>query len=390
MSGIPVYCEQCGAPLAPGLRFCEACGHPAPRVFCEQCGARLAPGVGFCEECGSPVGAPTPQTPAPIQAPLPAGGHTPQPVWVAPAAPPVALPSSARRGAAAAPHRARKRSKRGLVLFLALLVLLIGAAAAVVLWYSGLLAGLSNPVILIATSTPTADVVIVVVTPPPPSPTATVMAPPTAEAPTATPAPTQALPSTDLPKRELLLQDALSANHIGWPEGESAELATNYYFEGDRYHMRMGMSGIQAISLPSPDRPDLWRFADFIYEVNATLVEGAGGQAYGLVFRHQDNDNYYLFEVNPLGGFQCSKVFQGSLNLLIDWTDHPAIRPGYDTNRLGVMARGGELSFYVNGVEVGAVSDGDLPEGKIGLAVVTYANGPVHASFGDLGVWAVR
>jgi hypothetical protein len=43
----------------------------------------------------------------------------------------------------------------------------------------------------------------------------------------------------------------------------------------------------------------------------------------------------------------------------------------------------------VNGVEVGSFVDESLVEGKVGLSVVTYANGPVGATFANLGVWSI-
>ncbi len=51
-------CANCGVALAPGTRFCQECGTPAPvaapqKRFCANCGKELAPAVRFCPECGA-------------------------------------------------------------------------------------------------------------------------------------------------------------------------------------------------------------------------------------------------------------------------------------------------------------------------------------------------
>ncbi|MGN0412333.1 MAG: zinc ribbon domain-containing protein [Lachnospiraceae bacterium] len=55
-------CRNCGAPLAPGVKFCARCGAPAPALaptqapgnvsFCPSCGNAVAPGTRFCMSCG--------------------------------------------------------------------------------------------------------------------------------------------------------------------------------------------------------------------------------------------------------------------------------------------------------------------------------------------------
>lgn len=48
-------CAACGAGLAPGAKFCAACGTPvSQKAFCTTCGAELAPGAKFCSQCGTP------------------------------------------------------------------------------------------------------------------------------------------------------------------------------------------------------------------------------------------------------------------------------------------------------------------------------------------------
>jgi len=65
-------CPSCGSPMAPGQRFCGACGAQLS-ANCSYCGAAINPGARFCLNCGAPVGGGGPQQP-----PQP-GGYPQQP-----------------------------------------------------------------------------------------------------------------------------------------------------------------------------------------------------------------------------------------------------------------------------------------------------------------------
>jgi hypothetical protein len=56
----PVRCA-CGAPLVPGVHFCQHCGRPAPDaavVACAACGHALPADAMFCAQCGAAAAAP--------------------------------------------------------------------------------------------------------------------------------------------------------------------------------------------------------------------------------------------------------------------------------------------------------------------------------------------
>ena len=46
-------CIACGQPLAPGSRFCPACGAKQEALQCVKCGAPLQAGAKFCPQCGA-------------------------------------------------------------------------------------------------------------------------------------------------------------------------------------------------------------------------------------------------------------------------------------------------------------------------------------------------
>ena len=51
-----LHCNNCGAELASGTKFCTKCGtkvEEAQKMFCPQCGNEIMPGAKFCTKCGA-------------------------------------------------------------------------------------------------------------------------------------------------------------------------------------------------------------------------------------------------------------------------------------------------------------------------------------------------
>lgn len=51
-----LHCNNCGAELASGTKFCPKCGakvEEAQKMFCSQCGNEIMPGAKFCTKCGA-------------------------------------------------------------------------------------------------------------------------------------------------------------------------------------------------------------------------------------------------------------------------------------------------------------------------------------------------
>ena len=71
-------CPNCGAPVAPGQRFCGNCGGQLS-TGCPYCGAVIGPGARFCANCGAAAGGVAPQQPGWGQ--QQPGWGQPQPGW---------------------------------------------------------------------------------------------------------------------------------------------------------------------------------------------------------------------------------------------------------------------------------------------------------------------
>lgn len=104
-------------------------------------------------------------------------------------------------------------------------------------------------------------------------------------------------------------------------------------------------------------------FTDFDLLVQARAVAGPLDNGYGVIFRAQDPDNYYMFLVSSDGYYQVQRAVEGEARILSDWIPSDLVNQGLDEeNWLRVVAQGSTFRFYVNGQPVELCVPDD-PEG---------------------------
>ena len=133
-------------------------------------------------------------------------------------------------------------------------------------------------------------------------------------------------------------------------------------------------------------------FADGIYEVEAKHESGIVDNGFVMLFRVDvEQQRFYMFKVSSDGYVFIGRCNEGcsEVNSLVatDWFSSSAINQGEEaTNVLRVIASGSEMSFFVNGEEVGQASDEVLTQGDIGLMAETFAPGGLQVAFDNFSV----
>lgn len=137
---------------------------------------------------------------------------------------------------------------------------------------------------------------------------------------------------------------------------------------------------------------DVAVYEDLALEVDASAVAGPTDNSYGLVFRYADRFNYYAFDISSDGWYQLL-VRQGSseedaaLRKLVDWTQSDQIRTGLNQiNRVGVVARGNQISVLINGQTVNQVTDATHARGRVGVIAGSFGETGVQVAFDNLVV----
>lgn len=169
-----------------------------------------------------------------------------------------------------------------------------------------------------------------------------------------------------------------------WTAGEGAN-SIGQIVEGT-YEMSSDLSGDSFWATAGRN------FGDGTYQVEATPIEGAEDNGYGLVFRVDANsESFYVFKVSSDGyvyiGLCSVSCLEQEALVDRDWFASPAVFPGFGaTNVLRVDASGPTMTFYVNDVEVGQATDETLPSGDIGLLTETFTPGGLRVAFDNFSV----
>ena len=132
-------------------------------------------------------------------------------------------------------------------------------------------------------------------------------------------------------------------------------------------------------------------FADGIYEVEAVQIDGPLDNGYGMLFRADtEKGDFYLFKISGDGYVWIGRYKDQAEEEAIvanHWFESAAVKQGLNqTNNLRVQAESGNMIFFVNGQEVGRVTDNNYGSGDIGLYAQTLGFPGVHVQFDNFAV----
>ena len=125
-------------------------------------------------------------------------------------------------------------------------------------------------------------------------------------------------------------------------------------------------------------------FDNFDYQVQALKLGGPDDNSFGVVYRFQDADNFYTFEISSDGFFAVNKFENGKWVPLTEWQSSPVIKTGFDSNWVGVSAVGNQYAFFINGVQVETLVDDTFSGGSIGVIASSYSEPNVNIAFDDV------
>lgn len=134
-------------------------------------------------------------------------------------------------------------------------------------------------------------------------------------------------------------------------------------------------------------------FDDVIITVEARQVSGPNDNAYGIICRYQNEENFYVFLISGDGYYTIGK-YQSAVENVVYLTENGQFQPsevihtGVATNELRASCIGNELSLEVNGVPLVSVTDPTFVTGDIGLAAGTLATGTAVIEFDNVQVVA--
>ena len=132
---------------------------------------------------------------------------------------------------------------------------------------------------------------------------------------------------------------------------------------------------------------------NFFAEVTAQTQTCAGKDSAGFAGRINGAglDSGYTLEVACDGTYRVRKFSEGAVTVLRDWTASEAIVQGPDAaNRLGLLARGDQITPFANGVALGpAIQDASFAYGTFGVFAMARETPGVVVVYDDFALWYV-
>lgn len=137
--------------------------------------------------------------------------------------------------------------------------------------------------------------------------------------------------------------------------------------------------------------PSFTQMKDFDYSLDVEQMTGSSNGDMGLIYSAAGDYSYsLLFRVDPFNQTFVVDSLQTDWKTIIDWKYSSAIHSS-GVNRLRMVAKDNEFTFYVNDVEVGSTFDSTITSGVIGITLGTYNTGDsLSVSFDNLDLYTNR
>jgi hypothetical protein len=171
----------------------------------------------------------------------------------------------------------------------------------------------------------------------------------------------------------------------GWAQfdsaGASAEISDSV--------MRIAVSNNGQLAWSNPGRD----FSDAIINVAAIPSSGPQNNAYGIVCRYTDPQNFYVFVISADGYYAIGKYDNLSPEIQYLTGEAPyyyqisdAIRQGPSANQIEARCVGNELTLFANGELLTTVRDVTHTTGDVGVTAGSFELGTVIVEFDDFSV----
>lgn len=178
--------------------------------------------------------------------------------------------------------------------------------------------------------------------------------------------------------QEPLFQDDFDSPHGGWGADQREEFERGY--EEGEYFIELHELNWFAWAYPGV------QFDDVSVEMDVYPASGSQDGHFGVLCRYVDVDNFYYFSISADGYYAIfRRVDGGGLEVLTGdgsgMIPSPAIRTGGQTNRILAVCDEDDLSLYVNGELLEAVTDDTHARGDVGLGAGSGLEGDVRIQF---------
>ncbi len=183
---------------------------------------------------------------------------------------------------------------------------------------------------------------------------------------------------------KLLYEDDFSNPESGWSKENTAEIQRDYR-NGEYY---IGLNKTNWMYWIWNRKTQV--FTDFLVNIDARLVNEPYSNYYGLIFRHEDDNNFYRFVVKADGHYLIGTRLDGALTQLQSWTDTSYVKEDEEQNRLSVVCKGSQINLFINKQYLTTIKDKSFSSGHVGIIVGSPGNLSVDAAFDNIQVYSLN
>lgn len=181
-----------------------------------------------------------------------------------------------------------------------------------------------------------------------------------------------------------LFSDDFTDPLSGWDRFQNDTGVTDYSNVGYLIYIRK--ANIIKWANPSGPFPNNVRI-----EVDASMAAGPEDNAFGLICRYQDPDNFYYFYISSDGFGGIGRKQAGQYNI-ISSSDGSlqqinGVNLGVAANHLRADCIDSTLTLYVNETQVAETTDSSFPAGNVGVIARTYDEGGTDIRFNNFNVY---
>jgi hypothetical protein len=206
--------------------------------------------------------------------------------------------------------------------------------------------------------------------------------------------PTQSATLTQTPLPTLAADDPRV--QLGNPTWQATFSGSNWYTFEDKQSSIQLKDGTLVLQAILANNYESWTMAspkisNFYLEIQGTSGDSCQGKdRYGLIFRAPDPNQGYLFGIS-CDGFYRLRAWDGeNFSELASWRQSEYIHTGPNqTNRIGVMAEGAELSLYVNGHLVDKIQDSAYTSGVFGAYIAAFNTSNLKVVVSQAAYWEI-
>jgi len=178
----------------------------------------------------------------------------------------------------------------------------------------------------------------------------------------------------------VIFRDDFSDSNSGWPASQDADSTTDYASGG--YRIAVLQPNLSVWSRPGVDADDAR------IEVSAEKAGGPDNNAFGVICRYQDADNFYALQISSDGYYAIAQRDAGEWTILVsdEWLFSDVIRRGDAANLIQAECVGSTLSLSVNGERLVEARADLFSTGGVGLIAGTFDEPGVDILFDDFVV----